>query len=99
MDWYACRSFVATEDLYTPHTLALQAFFKIVDLYEHVASSTVRRWAMDWCYEVLQKEDEFTHYITIGPVSKMINMLCVFIKEGRESQAFRAHIERIPDYM
>ena len=67
----------------------MQAFFKIVDIYEYVASPTIRRWAMDWCYEVLQKEDEFTKYITIGPVSKMINMLAVFIREGQDSKAFR----------
>jgi hypothetical protein len=45
---------------------------------------------MDWIYKVLQKEDEFTNYICIGPVNKMINMLCVFIKEGKDSPQFKA---------
>eukprot|EP00039_Didymoeca_costata_P000295 m.45021 g.45021 ORF g.45021 m.45021 type:complete len:725 (+) comp10173_c0_seq4:117-2291(+) len=99
VNWPSVRNFVAEEDLYTPHTWALDLFFSACNLYEKVAPSMIRNWALDWVYEVLKKEDEFTNYITIGPVSKMINMLCAFLHEGRESLSFRKHIERIPDYM
>ena len=40
--------------------------------------SWLRRRALDWIYQVIRKEDEFTKYIDIGPVNKMINMLCVW---------------------
>ena len=91
VDWSAARNFIAKEDLYTPHTRLLDLFFNVVNVYEKVAPSSLREYALDWIYEVLQKEDEFSKYITIGPVSKMINMLCVFIKEGAAplSQIFR----------
>lgn len=62
-------------------------------------STTLRKMSMDWIYEVMKKEDEFTHNICIGPVNKMINMLVCFIQEGKGSAAFKAHLERIPDYM
>jgi lanosterol synthase len=29
----------------------------------------------------------------------MVNMLCVWVTEGPESEAFKKHVERIPDYM
>ena len=63
--------------------------------------TSLRRHArsMDWIYEVLKKEDEFTHNICIGPVNKMINMLVVFVQEGKDSAPFKAHVDRIPDYM
>jgi squalene cyclase len=38
-------------------------------------------------------------YIAIGPVNKMINMLCVWIREGPDSAAFRQHVARVPDYL
>ena len=33
-----------------------------------------------------------------GPVNKMINMLSVFVREGKDSEQFRNHVERLPDY-
>lgn len=44
--------------------------------------SWLRRKALDWIYRVIRKEDEFTKYIDIGPVNKMINMLCVWYGHG-----------------
>ena len=59
----------------------LEAFFLFVDAYEVVAPDWLRRRALAWVYEVIEKEDVFTQYIDIGPVNKMINMvrphLCV----------------------
>lgn len=66
MDWIKARHWVAEEDLYTPHTWLLEAFYKVVNTYEKVASQTIRNKAQDWAYEVLQKEDEFTNFICIG---------------------------------
>jgi UDP-N-acetyl-D-mannosaminuronic acid transferase (WecB/TagA/CpsF family) len=66
VDWKAARNFVHADDLYTPHTVLLESFFKIVNVYEFVAPSWLRRRALDWIYRVLEKEDEFTNYICIG---------------------------------
>ena len=52
VDWAAYRNEVAQEDLYTPHTFALDAFFSIVNVYEKFAPSFLRKWALDWIYEV-----------------------------------------------
>ena len=39
-------------------------------------------------------EDENTGYQTVGPVSKSFNMVCRFVGEGPESEAFTAHLGR-----
>ena len=54
VDWKAARSFIAKEDLYTPHSIVLESFFGIVNLYEKVAISWLRQKALDWVYAVLE---------------------------------------------
>lgn len=120
VDWPRARSFVREEDMYTPHTRVLETFFTVVNGYERVAPHWLRRRALNWIYEVLQKEDQFTNFICIGlsapvsvllpfflllmlrllgPVNKMINMLCTYVREGFDSDLFRRHLERVPDYL
>ncbi|CBI18409.3 unnamed protein product, partial [Vitis vinifera] len=43
-------------------------------------------------------EDENTRYICIGPVNKVLNMLCCWI-EDPNSEAFKLHIPRIFYYL
>jgi lanosterol synthase len=44
-------------------------------------------------------EDENTGYQTVGPVSKAMNMLCRFDREGPDSDAFKQHVLKIRDFM
>lgn len=99
VNWRRARSFVAPDDLYTPHTCVLETFFMAVNAYEHVHIGAVRRRALEWIYAVIAKEDEFTNFIDIGPVNKMINMLCVFLHDGPASPTFARHVSRLPDYL
>jgi cycloartenol synthase len=43
-------------------------------------------------------EDENTRYVDIGPVNKVLNMLCCWF-EDPDSEAFRKHIPRLQDYL
>lgn len=54
VDWRAARDFIAQEDLYTPHTLVLDTFYKLVNFYEKFAFSWLRQKALDWVYAVLE---------------------------------------------
>ncbi len=83
VNWAACRNRVAAEDLYTPHTWMLNAFFACCNTYEYFALPWLRRRALDWIYQVIKKEDEFTNHICIGPVNKVINMICVWCGRGQ----------------
>eukprot|EP00042_Codosiga_hollandica_P050363 m.599370 g.599370 ORF g.599370 m.599370 type:complete len:722 (+) comp58079_c0_seq5:29-2194(+) len=99
VNWKQARSFIAKEDLYTPHTFFLEAFFSAVNLYEKVAPTWLRNMALRKLYDLIQKEDQFTNFIDIGPVNKTMNMLCVYLVEGPQSSAFKQHVERLPDYL
>ncbi|XP_063934662.1 lanosterol synthase-like isoform X2 [Zophobas morio] len=100
IQWSVYRNIVAEEDLYTPHTRLLKYAFKFFNAYEYIAPSFLRRRALARLYEVgVRKESEFTKYICIGPVNKVLNTLVTWIVEGPESVAFQKHLERLPDYL
>eukprot|EP00124_Ichthyophonus_hoferi_P001250 Ihof_evm17s60 gene=Ihof_evmTU17s60 len=98
--WASVRNRVAKEDLYTPHPLVLRFAFCAFNIFEKICPRWLRRWALDETYTVgVEKEDQFTNYICIGPVNKMMNMLCVWSRKGKDSPEFRKHLERLPDYL
>lgn len=43
-------------------------------------------------------QDENTRYVDIGPVNKVLNMLCCWF-EDPDSQAFKLHLPRLYDYL
>ena len=89
VDWTKARSFICDVDLYTPHTMLLEIFFGVVDVYEKVAPSFLRNAALDWVYKLLQKEDEFTKFIDIGK-AKNPGVLDQFARISRISPPTRA---------
>lgn len=60
--------------------------------------STLRKWALDETMKHIHYEDENTRYVDIGPVNKVINMLCCWF-ENPNSEEFRAHLPRLHDYL
>ncbi|KAL8499880.1 hypothetical protein ACS0TY_019765 [Phlomoides rotata] len=48
--------------------------------------------------EHIHYEDENTRYICIGPVNKVLNMLCCWA-EDQNSEAFKLHIPRINNFL
>ncbi|KAG8516570.1 Lanosterol synthase [Galemys pyrenaicus] len=99
VDWPAHRSSVAPEDVYTPHSWLLSALFALFDLYERHHSAGLRQRAIQTLYEHIQADDRFTQCVSIGPISKCVNMLACWHKEGPASPTFRTHVSRIPDYL
>ncbi len=99
INWREARSKCATADVYHPAHAMLGVLNFCSNTYEAVYSKKLRKKATDFCYNYIQAEDKQTNYIDIGPVNKMMNMLCVWHKEGAESVAFKAHEERLQDYL
>lgn len=51
--------------------------------------------ALEWMYKVgVEKEDEFTKFIDIGPVNQMINTLCVYVTKGMVGVMFKKKMGR-----
>ncbi|PRQ51824.1 putative cycloartenol synthase [Rosa chinensis] len=83
VDWNEARNLCAKEDLYYPHPM-------VQDIL----------WAsLHYVLEPhIHYEDENTRYICIGPVNKVLNMLCCWA-EDPNSEAFKLHLPRLYDYL
>uniref|UniRef100_H3DE43 Terpene cyclase/mutase family member n=1 Tax=Tetraodon nigroviridis TaxID=99883 RepID=H3DE43_TETNG len=97
--WPAQRNNVAECDLYTPHSRLLTVAYMLLNVYEAHHSTVLRGKAVEELYDHIQADDRFTKCISIGPISKTINMLVRWYVEGPSSPAFQEHVSRIPDYL
>uniref|UniRef100_A0A8C6ZDZ3 Terpene cyclase/mutase family member n=1 Tax=Nothoprocta perdicaria TaxID=30464 RepID=A0A8C6ZDZ3_NOTPE len=75
IDWPAQRNNVAACDVYTPHSWLLGVAYAIMNMYEAIHSTSLRQQAVAELYDHIKADDRFTKCISIGPISKTINML------------------------
>ncbi|XP_024197667.1 cycloartenol synthase 2 isoform X2 [Rosa chinensis] len=60
--------------------------------------SKLRQKALTTVMDHIHYEDENTQYICIGPVNKVLNMICCWV-EDQNSEAYKCHLSRIKDYL
>ncbi|CAH1421817.1 unnamed protein product [Lactuca virosa] len=102
-DWNDARNLCAKEDLYYPHPLIQDILWATLDKF---VEPILMRWpgkklrekALRTAMEHIHYEDDNTRYICIGPVNKVLNMLCCWA-EDPNSEAFKLHLPRIHDYL
>ncbi|OSX64198.1 hypothetical protein POSPLADRAFT_1069633 [Postia placenta MAD-698-R-SB12] len=99
IDWPAQRNNVCPVDLYCPHSRLFDAAYSILSVYEACAVPPLRRLAMQKCYQLIVQEDENTGYQTLGPVSKMMNLVVRWLVDGPESDAYKRHRETRADFL
>uniref|UniRef100_A0A3Q3D0B8 Terpene cyclase/mutase family member n=1 Tax=Haplochromis burtoni TaxID=8153 RepID=A0A3Q3D0B8_HAPBU len=99
INWPAQRNNVAACDMYTPHSTLLTVAYMVLNVYEAHHSTTLRGKAVKELYDHIEADDRFTKCISIGPISKTINMLVRWYVDGPSSAAFQEHVSRIPDYL
>lgn len=97
--WPAQRNNVCKRDLYAPHSLLYDSINPILSAYEQCTFPPLRRAANDRAYQLIVQEDENTGYQTLGPVSKMMNLVARFHREGTDSEAYKLHMEKRYDFM
>ncbi|CAH2034328.1 unnamed protein product [Thlaspi arvense] len=103
VDWNEARNLCAKEDLYYPHPLVQDILWaslhKFVEpVLTRWPGANLREKALRTTLEHIHYEDENTRYICIGPVNKVLNMLCCWV-EDPNSEAFKLHLPRIHDYL
>lgn len=99
VNWNAARNLCAQEDLYYPHPLIQDVLWTVLYHCEPLLKgSWLRKKALGECIKHITYEDVNTRYIDIGPVNKVINMLCCWLHEP-EGEAFKRHLVRVPDYL
>ncbi|KAF9181135.1 Lanosterol synthase (Oxidosqualene--lanosterol cyclase) [Haplosporangium sp. Z 767] len=98
--WHQQRNNICKADEYYPHTRLLNFLNGGLVVAEKVTSRTgIRSRALKAAYAQLKYEDENTHYLDIGPVNKMMNMLATYYEEGKDSEAFKMHTNNNIDFM
>ncbi|XP_005089657.1 lanosterol synthase [Aplysia californica] len=99
INWPAQRNNVSSADLYSPHAIILDIAYTILNIYEKVHLGFLRKWALADMYDHISADDRFTKCISIGPISKVINMVIRYHEEGPTSKAFMLHQDRVQDYL
>ncbi|XP_067952053.1 lanosterol synthase-like [Watersipora subatra] len=99
IDWPSQRNNVSPADLYSPHSWLLDVAYRVLNTYEKCHMSWLRNKALEKCYEHICADDEFTQCISVGPISKTINMLVRWKVDGTENKYFKMHQERVQDYL
>ncbi|XP_004299757.1 PREDICTED: cycloartenol synthase 2-like isoform X2 [Fragaria vesca subsp. vesca] len=102
-DWDQARNLCAKEDLYYPHPILQDVLWgslhKVGEpLLMRWPFSKLRQKALTTVMEHIHYEDENTQYICIGPVNKVLNMICCWV-EDPNSEAYKCHLLRIKDYL
>ncbi|ODO05233.1 lanosterol synthase [Cryptococcus wingfieldii CBS 7118] len=106
IQWSRQGSNISPYDVYSGHSPVLRAAHKVLSVYEklpHVpvisSSLPLRQVALDRAYQLIVYEDENTTYQTVGPVSKAFHIVCRYAREGADSDAFKAHLSRVDDFL
>ncbi|XVE98878.1 hypothetical protein REPUB_Repub03eG0147100 [Reevesia pubescens] len=103
VDWNQARNLCAKEDLYYPHPMIQNLLW---DCLEKVGEPALKKWpfsklrkkALEIVMQHIHNEDENTNYICLGPVNKVLNMICCWV-EDPNSKAYKCHLSRIKDYL
>ncbi|RVD80476.1 uncharacterized protein DFL_008373 [Arthrobotrys flagrans] len=100
INFAAHRNTVRAEDIYHPHTLALDLFNTVCTFWgKYLLPNWLKKWAEDYVYSLVVREDENTLYVNLGPVNNPLQMLCRYMAEGPDSPAVLGHMDRLRDYL
>lgn len=103
INWDLARNQCAQEDLYYPHPLIQDMLWSCLHkgverLIMQWPLSKIRQRALTTAMRHIHYEDENTSYICLGPVNKVLNMVCCWV-EDPNSMANILHLSRIKDYL
>ncbi|KAK6517020.1 Lanosterol synthase (Oxidosqualene--lanosterol cyclase) [Arthrobotrys conoides] len=100
INFAAHRNTIRAEDIYHPHTLVLDLFNTACTFWsKYLLPNWLKKWAEDYVYSLVEREDENTLYVNLGPVNNPLQMLCRYIAEGPDSPAVLGHMDRLQDYL
>ncbi|KAL1356465.1 hypothetical protein HN51_008477 [Arachis hypogaea] len=106
IDWTQARNLCAKEDMYRQRSKVQEIIWGIFGVHENMGEPLLMHWpfsklrqkALNHVMQHIHYEDQNTNYICIGPVSKVLNMVCCWL-EDPNSEAYKCHISRVKDYL
>ncbi len=99
IDWSKARDACAKQDLFRVASPILKVMNFLTNTYEKIDVKSLRKKALDFIMDYIHDEDKQSSYINIGPVSQVINSLCIWDRYGKKSEYFKKHVERWYDYL
>lgn len=78
LDFAAYRHRIATSDLFVAPSAALRAVYDVLYRYEQRPSRSLRRLALERCFDRILSEQRNSRYQGISPVNSLLNCLALF---------------------
>lgn len=98
VNWKKARRACCVKDDYNSEPALYRFLAPFMNFYNKIHLKSLRKKALLNIVERVHAEDGHTNYINLGPVNKVLNMLIVFIEEGK-SERFNKHLARLDDYL
>ncbi|CAN1259354.1 Cycloartenol synthase [Linum perenne] len=103
INWNLTRNLCAKEDLYCPHPYLQDMLWATLQKVWEPLMATwplhkLRERALKTVMQHIHYEDHNSNYICLGPVNKVLNMLCCWVDDPN-SDTFKFHLSRIKDYL
>lgn len=98
VNWKKARRRVAPADSLSPQTALARTVNRVLRRAEQHAPARLRKQALEFVLHQIEREDQNTDYICIGPINKLLNML-VWHFEEPEGPDLRRHRLRLRDYL
>lgn len=99
INWTRARNEVCPKDKFHSTSPALRFLLGAINFFESLMPNLLRKKALKFILKYIDAEDMQTKFIDIGPVNQIINSLCVWHAYGRNSNQFKAHVDRWDDYL
>lgn len=95
------RNSISPRDNYHPKSwiLTLINWILVFIWNPFLRTQSLKVWAEDWSFNLIQREDENTDFADLAPVSAPMNLVACYIREGPDSYSVKRHRERLPEYL
>jgi len=65
----------------------------------YLRTNSIKKWAEDWTFDLIHREDENSDYANLAPVNATINHVACYIHDGADSYSVKRHRERLPEFL
>ena len=86
IDFSHHRHDLTSTDLYVRPSAGLRAVYDCLSAYERIHSVSLRRRALDFCFERILYEQRTSRYQGLSPVNGLLNCLAIFARDPGHSE-------------
>lgn len=100
IDFSKNRNNVAKIDLFKPHSMLLKVTNHAFSVYNNFfRTNRIRQLAKARVLDLMDKEDNNTEFLDIGPVNQVLHLVVFYFEGGPKDPRVLKHIDRLEDFM